>query len=888
MGNSKKADNPTKKDTLEIKYKSRDLKIYSSPEWLAEGKKKYRVVYDQSETTYIYFEFSFYNKLFDEEDWDVKISIKAYNISEPSQKELLCDLRYEDTISMEDNIVYVRKGWGNPDTGAFWKKGIYLCEAWIENDLVLSKQFYVENFGAVTENHNPYFKIKSIKLFEGPNTLIPIDDRAYCVRFKDNETRYVWVELAIENLHSETLWYGEFVFNFYNDARQLKGQSVSVKRIATAGHNSLFYVESGWGADETNSWFHDKYTLELVFMDQLLAVVPFEVGDAFIEGENVVYYPGGETKTSKTDILIDIKEDEAIKELDSLIGLDSIKKSIKEYVAYIKFLKLREQKGIIEDQKINLHAVFTGNPGTGKTTVAKLLGKIYKSLGFLTKEATLEVDRADLVGKYIGQTAPQTKEIINKARGGILFIDEAYSLARSNDDSKDFGREAVEILLKEISDGPGDIAVIVAGYPEEMKTFINSNPGLKSRFTKWYDFPDYSPKELLEIIELSSLQKSLTISQEAKDYLYRKIVEAYRERDKTFGNARLSNSLLDEAKLNLGLRIMNNPDPDSLSQETISTITLDDVKKIFEDKRNKEIDIPIDDELLKEALSELNSLIGMNKIKNEVNELVKLARFYKETKKDLLNSFSMHSVFIGNPGTGKTTIARIIATIYKALGLLERGHLVECDRESLVAGYVGQTALKTAEKVNQAIGGVLFIDEAYSLAGGGSSDFGREAIETLLKKMEDNRGKLSMIVAGYPKEMLDFLESNPGLKSRFDKIFKFDDYTPGDMLEIAHKMYKEEGILPTEAALAHLSDYFEFHYRNKDKFFGNARVVRKVVSESIKSLHLRLSALDPDKRTHEVFSHLSLDDVKEFTASKETILKQSQIGFSIEGESENQ
>ena len=180
------------------------------------------------------------------------------------------------------------------------------------------------------------------------------------------------------------------------------------------------------------------------------------------------------------------------------------------------------------------------------------------------------------------------------------------------------------------------------------------------------------------------------------------------------------------------------------------------------------------DDILFESLAELNALTGLDSVKTEVNEMVKLVRFYQESGKDVLNKFSLHTVFTGNPGTGKTTVARILSRIYKGLGILEKGHLIEVDRQGLVAGYVGQTAIKTADKVNEAVGGILFIDEAYSLANesGGQHDFGGESIQVILKRMEDLRGKFGVIVAGYTENMQDFINSNPGLRSTRNQIFK--------------------------------------------------------------------------------------------------------------------
>jgi SpoVK/Ycf46/Vps4 family AAA+-type ATPase len=863
-----------------VNYKFRDLKIFGSTEWLANNEKKYRQVYDEAECTFIYCELSFFNKLFDEKDWDVRMNLKCVHNNDNIE---ICNLTADRTIRKDENIVYVREGWGVKTPGVYWKKGIYRWEAWINNVLIAETRFYIEDQGIVTDTVNPYFNLKEIKLYEGPDTNLPKKERKYLRAFSEAETRYVWVEIVCENLvKGNEAWQCEMFFNFKTHSGQLKGRIEKLLEIG--GRENEFECTIGWGSDLKGTWSNDVYSVDVVFMDKIIASIPFEVDNEFIYDDAPIIstiQPKYKIKQAneKSSTPSDNKVESVLHELDALIGLDSIKKKVKEYTTYLNFIKLRKEKGFDDNDKINLHAVFTGNPGTGKTTVAKMLGKIYQELGLLTKGHVVEVDRSDLVAEYIGQTAPKTKDIIKKAKGGILFIDEAYALARKNDDSKDFGKESIEILLKEMSDGDGDIAIIVAGYPDEMNSFMESNPGLKSRFSMYYDFPDYTPQELMKITDYTTQKRAVVLNAEARDFMYKKLVDAYRDRDKTFGNARYVNKLIDDAKMNMGLRIMLNENPALLTKEDLSTIHAEDIDKIFAPKLRSIADIPVDEELLRSALATLHSMIGLGAVKTEIDELVKLVRFYKEIGKDIRQSFSLHAVFTGNPGTGKTTVARLLAQIYKALGILERGNLVECDRQTLVGGYVGQTAIKTNEVINKAMGGVLFVDEAYALSEGGENDFGKEAIEAILKRMEDERGEFVVIVAGYTDNMKRFLESNPGLSSRFDRTMFFDDYNAEQLYEIALRMLNSNSIKPNLQASEHLKAYLEFQYKTRNQYFGNARSVRKVVEEAIKNQHLRLAKVETEQRTIDMIQELTFEDVEEFKIDYSAVTEKRTIGF---------
>lgn len=532
-----------------------------------------------------------------------------------------------------------------------------------------------------------------------------------------------------------------------------------------------------------------------------------------------------------------------IKELNKLIGLKEVKNEVNAIVNFIKIQEMRKQQGL-PTTTVSYHLVFTGNPGTGKTTVARIIAKIYKDLGILSKGQLIEVDRSGLVAGYIGQTAIKTQEVIQKAIGGVLFIDEAYTLASS--DGQDFGQESIDTILKAMEEYRNDLVVIVAGYDDLMENFINSNPGLKSRFSRYIHFSNYNGTELFDIFKLQCSNSKYVIEENVINPLKDYFNNMSENTSKNFGNARDVRNYFEGVLANQANRLSHEK---NVVSDDLVRFKIDD----FNFKNN-------DNDTLEKALEDLNSLIGLKTVKKEINDLIKLVENDKKRKEKGLNtsSISLHLVFTGNPGTGKTTVARIIGRIYKCLGLLSEGKTIETDRGDLVAGYVGQTAIKTQNIMQRSIGNVLFIDEAYTLHKESDNDFGQEAIDTLLKSMEDNRDNLVVIVAGYDDLMEEFINSNPGLKSRFNRYIHFDDYNNSDLLAIFELNCSKNQYSLTDDAKKYLLDYFD-NINIGD--FGNGRGARNIFEKVVTQQAKRLSNIE--NPSIEELSLINIEDIKE-------------------------
>ena len=560
------------------------------------------------------------------------------------------------------------------------------------------------------------------------------------------------------------------------------------------------------------------------------------------------------------DFMLDRNENMASSydKLQRMIGLDSVKKQIDDIIATNIVERERKNRQKKNYQAGTMHMIFAGNPGTAKTTVARLFAGIAKEKGVLKSGSFIEKGGMDLDGLGCNHAI---REAFVAAKGGVLFIDEAYSL------KSDY---AVSILIQEMENHREDVIVVLAGYNERMQAFMEINEGLRSRIPYWIDFPDYGTDELTDILLMMIKEKGMKITDDAiKEAHY--IFDKKRLQD-NFGNGRYVRNLMEHAIQKQSVRLLNQRElAEDINNKELFLITKGDI-------------VTLEEGLLEErepgtAKKELDEMIGLSKAKDVIEKALanfKLKKLCMD-KGIARDKVSLHMVFTGNPGTAKTTVARLFAEIMKDEKVLPTGQFVEVGRADIVGSVVGSTAPLVKRKFREAQGGVLFIDEAYSLCDGIEGGYGDEAINTIVQEMENNRDKVIVIFAGYPTQMKQFLDRNPGLLSRIAFQVEFEDYTLDELCEITKLMLSRKEMSITDAAMDKLKVHFEGVLGSND--YGNGRFVRKMIEEAEMNLAKRVLQLKEEEITKEILTTIEETDIPENIKKDDN--KKRTIGFAV-------
>lgn len=552
----------------------------------------------------------------------------------------------------------------------------------------------------------------------------------------------------------------------------------------------------------------------------------------------------------------EISVDDVMKELDGFVGMTSVKDAIRRIAQEIAVQKQLIEMGEAQEGLTKYNFILTGNPGTGKSTVARIFGKIFKALGVTSTDKVTEKVPKDIIGMYVNESDKNMDKAINEAMGGVLFLDEAYDLEPMDEAGRSTsseGKKAVQTLMTRMENEAGKFVVVCAGYPKQMATFMNSNPGLKRRFSHTIHIDDYTAEELLEIYERAAKAKKYNFTL-ADDTVRMKALNMFRNmvamKDDKFGNAGEAMKKVAETKTNINNRISSLPF-DQWTPEVLHTAFLEDIPYQEPEKVS-----------VNECLAELNALVGLGGVKtaltklaHTINNEIESARVENRRPEIPLG----HYLFLGNPGTGKTTVARLMGKILYSMGALPSPNVVEVGKANLVGRYVGDTEAITSHMIDSAMGGILFIDEAYQLA---SDQFGRSALETLVARLENDRGKFVCIAAGYSFEMQQFLAENSGFESRFPKQNRivFDDYSPDELFDIFMIHARKGGYILDAMAENAVRGKLTMMYNTRGRTFGNGREARNLFDEVKSNLAARL-AEEGESHTAEERKTIMMEDV---------------------------
>ncbi len=545
----------------------------------------------------------------------------------------------------------------------------------------------------------------------------------------------------------------------------------------------------------------------------------------------------------------------AYDKLNKLIGLDIVKKQIESILAADVIERERIKRKGKDYQSCSMNMIFGGNPGSAKTTVAKLFAEIAKEKGVLKSGAFIERGGMDLSGLNYIQAI---RGAFLAAKGGVLFIDEAYSMVLDS---------AITVLIQEMENRRNDVIVILAGYNERMREFMKKNEGLKSRIPYWIDFPDYTADELTDIFKLMIKERGFQVTEDAVKEAYF-IFEKVRNID-NFGNGRYVRNLIDRASQNQAVRLLSDgKDAGNLKKGELFQITKNDISMLEEGLK--------EERKPGTAKKELDNMIGLASVKKIIHKAISHYKLNKLCidKGIAREKVSLHMVFTGNPGTAKTSVARLFAEIMRDEKILSTGTFVEVGRADLIGEHVGSTAPLVKRRFKEAQGGVLFIDEAYSLCDGYKNSFGDEAINTIVQEMENHRDDVIVIFAGYTDPMRQFLDRNPGMLSRIAFQVEFEDYTTDELCDIAKLMLSKKQMTITDEAMNKLRKIFNIARAESD--YGNGRFVRKTLEEAEMNLAERVLQYEESGITKERITTIEECDIPDLTAKKKTVIR---MGF---------
>lgn len=549
-------------------------------------------------------------------------------------------------------------------------------------------------------------------------------------------------------------------------------------------------------------------------------------------------------------------------ELDDLIGLARIKTRVKDYLNAVRLASRRMELGLPTSMP-RLHMAFLGNPGTGKTTVAEIIGKVFAEWGILSVGRVIRTEKSQMVGQYIGETEYKMNNLLARARGNILFIDEAYQLAEGGE--SDFGRIVMNSLLTELGKNNLDMVVILAGYTAPMKKLLESNEGIESRFPNVFNFEDYTTEELLEIGKLMIRKQGFNLTKGAEQNMMTIIQTESEKPSPRFGNGRfVSNLLQNEILATLGARTSKMENP---TAEDLSTILPEDVVI-----GKKQKDVVFDDAAIDSALRRLDNLAGLSNVKQAIHNFVRSARYLHSIGEPYVGKGLLSWRFIGKSGTGKSTVAEIMAEILKGMRLIANSHITEIKGERIFNVSESDCDAVLQEAVKKSCNGLIFIDVDDSKFDGTRSYYGRSVEQIRLKVKEltiESGGECALILAELDAPNKNVAEQlSDGGVYEFDHTLVFKDFTPDELFQILCGCLEKFLVSFSPAAERHIKGFL----KSLNSSIGASARTMKLMSRTIyQQVILRESGLARPPKSHQV----QLADIETFKWDS----KKGKIGF---------
>jgi len=819
-GRSKSTKTAVNKAASNINFKFKSIRTSTSDVIDFAGNKHYRTVFRLNEVETLFVDTELINKQFDEKSWEAEmIAVLFYmNGEQPvpvAQKERKIVIQETESVSHFTTIFSAEDF-----TGFTFREGVYRVQMIINGEADLSDEIHLLE---PHDHFKDYFKLLDIGFDKCVHEETPGVQRPHSYRMLAAEglTDVRFYLVAENNLSRE--WTYEFIINIFDAHGMMKASRVAKGNYYVPNRDGkrllCFAIDLGAGLE--NFWAKGEYKVELLCFDQSVTQLKFAIGDQDIPfnfSEELAMVNGEPKNTGSSQ-----DKEETLAKLYQLVGLRRVKEELTRICELVEFVKMRQENGF-SDKLPLMNMLFMGNPGTGKHTVAEIIGEIFYHSGTLTNGKVHRYRREDFTRPGYTMEEQLIREAITKSLGGILYIENAHELYPTSDPN-DPAIRIFNVLLSVLEQEQPALLVILAGDTAELQALADGIVEMKKCFPHQFIFDDYTADELMEITRQMLVKRQFKFTPEAENKFFDMLKDCCTAKDSGFSNGRFIEECLEDASSRMAKRLMANPG-ETYSKEDMMLILADDIETCKQPDPNKSLDL-------------FHEMVGSKELKNSLVNYINYVYFIRERQKhgyaDIIPP--LHMIFTGNWGTGKTTVARMLGEIFESAGILETSNVIVRNRGELVGdGSIPpqQIAMYTFE---QARGGLLFLEDAHILF---QDNVGAAALGVIFSQLSPtDNGDTIVILSGAPDEMQKALANNPKVKALFPYHFHFADYTPDELMEIAVQKIAEKNYTlhpkAKDAFYALVTQVCE----ERDKYFGNALFVEKIVDKAIHNLSAR-------------------------------------------------